>query len=172
MASKSKKLQGTPGSIYIINGKDKYLSDAECEVLIDGLLSNEERSMGLYQARGDEADVADILDELRTVPFLSSRRVVLVRDADKFISENREILEKYFDKPSRSGVLILTVQTWRKNTKLAKKLSGVGELIEIGEVKGWQLPKYAANYAKSRFGKAMSEATCLLYTSPSPRDRS
>lgn len=162
MASKSKKPQSTPGSIYIINSKDKYLSDAECECLIDGLLSNEERSMGLYQARGDEADAADVLDELRTVPFLSSRRVVLVRDADKFISENREVMEKYFDKPSRSGVLILTVQTWRKNTKLAKKLSSVGRLVEVGEIKSWQLPRYAANYAKSRCGKAMSEATAEL----------
>ena len=162
MVSKSKKSRNAPGSIYVINGKDKYLSDAECEGLIDGLLSDEERSIGLYQTRGDEADAADILDELRTVPFLSSKRVVVVRDSDKFVSENREALEKYFDEPSRTGVLILTVQSWRKNTKLAKKLSSVGELIEIGEVKGWQLPKYAVGYAKSRCGKTMSAATSEL----------
>jgi DNA polymerase-3 subunit delta len=162
MASGSKKSQAGYESIYVIGGKDKFLSDAECEQLIGGLLSEEERAMSLYQVRGQEADSLDVLDELRTVPFLSARRVVVVRDADKFISENRDVLERYFDNPSGTGVLILTVQTWRKNTKLAKKLSSIGRFVEVGEVKGRQLPRYAANYAKDSFGKGMSEVTAGL----------
>lgn len=162
MTSGLKKSRDKSDSIYVIGSKDKYLSDAECERLIGGLLSDQERAMSLYQVRGDEADAADILDELRTAPFLSAKRVVVVRDADKFISENREILEKYFDNPSSTGVLILTVQTWRKNTKLSKKLSGVGKFLEVGVMKAWQLPKYVANYAKLKCGKTMSEMTAGL----------
>jgi DNA polymerase-3 subunit delta len=162
MASGSKKSQAGSKSIYVIGGKDKFLSDAECERVVGGLLSEEERAMSLYQVRGQEAEAVDVLDELRTAPFLSAKRVVVVREADKFISENREILEKYFDNPSRTGVLILTVQTWRKNTKLAKKLSSVGRFLEVGEVKGWQLPKYVANYAKMKCNKVMSEMTAGL----------
>ena len=162
MASGLKKSQVGFENIYVIGGKDKYLSDAECERLVEKLLSEQERAMSLYQVRGNEADAADVLDELRTMPFLSAKRVVVVREADKFISENREVLEKYFDEPSRTGVLILTVQTWRKNTKLSKKLSNVGKFVEVGAMKAWQLPKYVANYAKTKCGKAMSEMTAGL----------
>ena len=162
MASGLKKSQVGSENIYVIGGKDKYLSDAECERLVEKLLSKQERAMSLYQVRGNEADAADVLDELRTMPFLSAKRVVVVREADKFISENREVLEKYFDEPSRTGVLILTVQTWRKNTKLSKKLSNVGKFVEVGAMKAWQLPKYVANYAKMKCGKVMSEMTAGL----------
>jgi DNA polymerase-3 subunit delta len=162
MVSRSNKSQGVVKSIYVIGGKEKFLLDMECERLVNSLLDENERAMSLYTLRGNEAEAADVFDELRTAPFLSSRRVVVIKEADKFISENREVLEKYFENPSGTGVFVLVVQTWRKNTKLAKKLLKVGDFIEVGEIKRWDLPKYAVNYAKSEFGKGMNVSAAGL----------
>ncbi len=157
-----KKVSQAVLGVYVICGKDKFLVGSECEALLDRLLPVEQRAMALYQPRAEDADIAEVLDELRTMPFLAEKRVVLIKDADPFISANREYLEKYFDNPSPCGVLVLTVGTWRKNTKLAKKLARAGQLIDVAEIKAWKLPKFAADYADSKHGKAFAGRTAEL----------
>lgn len=153
MAGKAGTDKAVVGSIYVICGKDKFLVGNECDALLDKLLPVDQRAMALYQPRAESAVISEVLDELRTLPFLAERRVVLIKDADGFVSDNREYLEKYFDKPSSCGVLVLVVSTWPKNTKLAKKLSGVGQLLDVGEIKANMLPKFAADCAESNYGK-------------------
>ena len=93
---------------------------------------------------------------------MTDKRVVLIKDADKFISENRELLEKYFDAPSPTGVLVLTVNTWQSNTKLAKKLPKVGKLISITQPKPWQLPSRLAQYATDAHDKKLNRQAAEL----------
>ena len=61
--------------------------------------------MALLSVDADKAEISDIFDELRTAPFLTDKRVVLIRRAEDFISKYRESLEKYFEKPSNMMVL-------------------------------------------------------------------
>jgi len=160
MAEKKKSQKAA--YVYVIAGKDKFLVAGECERLLDRLLPVEQRAMALYQPRTEDAELADVLDELRTLPFLAERRVVLLKNADTFISANRQYLEKYFDNPSPCGVLVLTVETWRKNTKLARKLDVVGQLIDVADVKPWELSKLAAEWARSRHQKTFSGRAAAL----------
>lgn len=153
MAAKAGTDKKAIGSIYVICGKDKFLVGNECDALLDKLLPVDQRPMALYQPRAEDAVISEVLDELRTLPFLAERRVVLIKDADSFVSENRDHLEKYFDKPSSCGVLVLVLNTWRKNTKLAKKLAPVGQLLDVGEISARMLPKFAADCAESNHGK-------------------
>jgi DNA polymerase-3 subunit delta len=161
MAKKSDTSGGANG-IFVINGKDKFLVSEKCTVVINSLLTNDEKAMSLFQADADRAVITDVLDELRTLPFLAKKRVVLIKDADGFISANRGALERYFDDPSPKGVLVMTVSKWLKSTKLAKKLGKVGQLIDIGEIKPWQLPKFAADYAKDTHGKGLNKGASEL----------
>ena len=159
------KKSGTTGgaaSIFVINGKDKYLVSNKCDAVIDSLLTEDQKGMSLLQVEPDKAVITEVLDELRTLPFLAEKRVVLIKDADSFISANRSALERYFDDPSPKGVLVMTVSKWLKTTKLAKKLGKVGELIAIEEIKPWQLPKFAAEYARDAHGKTLNRGASEL----------
>jgi len=133
--------------IYVIAGKAESLVNVKCHELLESLLTPDERMTGLLSVDGNEAEISSILDELRTVPFLTSKRVVVVRGADEFVSKSRAILEKYFEKPSSTGVLVMTVSSWDSRFKLAKKLPKVGTLIEITEPKRWELPRHLMQYA-------------------------
>jgi DNA polymerase-3 subunit delta len=131
--------------------------------LVNGLVDAQERMTGLLSLEGGQAELAEVLDELRTVPFLAARRVVVIKEADSFVSRNRSALEKYFAKPSTTGVLVLTVGSWPKTTKLAKKLAKVGELIEVVPPKRHELPALLTRYAREASGKALDrEAAQLL----------
>ena len=148
--------------IYVIAGKEEVLVSTECEKLLDQLLEPQQRATGLFNADPGEVLASEVLDELRTLPFLSEKRVVLVKRADKFISENRQLLEKYFDNPCSTGVLILTVSNWDARTKLAKKLSKVGRLISVTTPKPWQLPQRLVKYARDAHGQQFASNAAEL----------
>src|SRR5512142_2122230 len=111
--------------IYVIAGKEPPLVTTAWQQLLDRLLEPAQRMTGLAAFEGDTAAVAEVLDELRTIPFLTQQRVVIVREADSFVSRHRELLEKYFESPSATGVLVLLMSTWAKGTRLAKRLPAV-----------------------------------------------
>ncbi len=79
--------------IYVIAGKDESLVGAQCRQLLDELLEPSQRATGLFDAEAGSVSPSEVLDDLRTLPFLTDKRVVLVRDADDFVSRNRPLLE-------------------------------------------------------------------------------
>jgi len=143
--------------IYVIAGKESSRVNARCQELLDELLDPEQRMTGLLSVDGSQAAIAEVLDELRTAPFLADRRVVVVREADSFVSHYRPALEKYFEKPAATGVLILTVGSWPKTTKLAKKLPKVGQLIEVIPPKRKELGGCLIKYARQATGKTLDK---------------
>ncbi len=151
-----------PRPIYVIAGKEDSLLNARCQELLEKLLEPSERATGLFNAEAAVVSVSEVLDELRTAPFLTERRVVVVKGADDFVSENRQLLEKYFDKPCPTGILVLTVTNWDARTKLAKKLSEVGTLISVTQPKPWQLPGRLIEYASDAHGKNLTKDAAEL----------
>jgi DNA polymerase-3 subunit delta len=97
-----------------------------------------------------------VRDELATVSMFGDRRVVMVEDADDWVSEHRASLETYFDKPSRQSVLVLDVKTWRSNTRLAKKLADAGLELDCSELKGAALFTWLTARAKSEYGRQLT----------------
>lgn len=148
--------------IYVVAGKEETMVNARCSELLDELIEPEQRATGLFDAEPDKVDIAEIFDELRTLPFLAGRRVVLVKNADKFVSANRQLLENYFDNPSATGVLVLTVKTWDSRTRLAKKLPGVGTLIAVERPKTQELWRHLVSYAKDAHDKGLGRQAAEL----------
>ena len=136
--------------IYVIAGKDESLVGARYRELLDELLDPQQRMTALLAVDGDEASISDVLDELRTTPFLADKRVVAVRSADGFISRYRTLLEKYFEKPAPTGILVMTVSSWDARTRLAKMLPKVGTLITLTQPARWKLPDHLVRYTADR----------------------
>ncbi len=163
MSARTSKTQGSVSPMYIVGGPDPFLAGRQAEQLVDGLLTAEEKPMALWQPSPDALpETAEIFDELRTLPFLASRRVVVIKDADVFITNNRERLEKYLENPGPTGVLILLVRNVDKRTRLTKAVAKLGGVIETGQLKSYELPQYAAGYCRDRFGKSMNAAAAQM----------
>ncbi len=148
--------------IYVIAGKDDSPVNSQCQELIDGLLEPSQRATGFFDAEAASVSAQEVLDELRTAPFLTDKRVVRIKGADDFISRNRPLLEKYFDNPCPTGRLVLTVKSWDSRTKLAKKLPKVGKLISIAPPTRREMPYRLMEYAKDAYDKKLSPATATL----------
>jgi DNA polymerase-3 subunit delta len=90
---------------------------------------------------GEKAELAEVLDELRSFAmFGGGGKLVLIRNADEFISRYREQLEDYLAKPSTSGVLVLRVKTLPKNQRIYKLIEKVGQVETCDpprDIAGW-----------------------------------
>ena len=135
--------------IYVIVGDDAYLRDESIHAIARQAVGGTDIEMALARVVGDHAKLADVLDEVRTLPFLSKCRVVAVDNADPFITAHRKELEAYADKPSRSGVLILSAKSFPSNTKLAKLVDRVGTVVECKTPDERLLPPWLIQLARA-----------------------
>src|SRR5690242_12629406 len=105
--------------VYVLFGEDTFLHDAARAEIIKAIIgdSDPQVAVSVFDA---EAELATVLDELRTLPFLAPRRAVVIRDADAFVSAYRDALETYLQSPSANSSLMLVVSSWPSNTRLYK----------------------------------------------------
>ncbi len=162
MAHSKAKSDNKNALIYVLKGQDDSLVGARLQMLLDELIEPAQRVTALLDVNGPGASLPDVLDELRTLPFLADKRIVVVRNADDFISDNREVLEKYFDAPCPTGILVLIVSDWRSNTKLARKLPEVGRLITVTQLKAPELAQRLVEYAREAYDKKLSSQTARI----------
>ncbi len=152
--------------LIVIYGDEEYQKSVSFEAALNRLLPPQvDRSLALcvYEGaqRGEAGELtyATVVTDLATLPFLSERRVVVVRDADTFISAWREKLEGYLAKPAPTGTLILTCRSFPKTTRLYKAADACGgELIECKKLSDRALVDFVSAQVRER-GKQIDPAT-------------
>ena len=145
---------GKPQPVYVLFGDEDFLKRQVRADIEPMLLEDADPAFALSTYPGDTANWSTIRGELDTLPFLSPRRVVVVEQADSFVSVHRPQLEKYVAKPGR-GTLILEVRTWPSTTKLAKAVPD-GATFSCKTPGPRQLPAWCVKRAQSAYGKKLS----------------
>ena len=150
-----------PKPIYVLHGNDAYLRDKHRRELIDRFLgdADPQTCIAMFDAT---ATLSEVLDELRTLPFLAPLRMVIVHDADAFVVAHRDALENYLQSPAPSGVLVLIVGSWRSNTRLAKATAAVGQTFDCSEVKAGAAGGHVMQFAAERDKQINRDAAQLL----------
>lgn len=139
--------------VYAIYGDDAYLRrEAILAIIRNAMEGQEEDELGVSRFPGAQAELARVLDEVRTLPFLAPRRVAIVDDADPFVTAHRKELEAFAARPPDSGVLVLSVKSWPSNTKLAKLVEQSGASVECKAPRESELASWLGKLAAGRWG--------------------
>lgn len=156
----SARLQG----LVVLSGSEPYLKRSVLDIVRQAILGDAaEADLGMTRFSGKDAELRAVRDELMTVSMFSARRIVVVEDADDFVTRFRAGLEDYLDRPAKASLLVLTVKTWRSNTKLAKKVAKSGLTLDCSELTGAKLTTWLTRESKARFGKKLQrDAAALL----------
>lgn len=115
--------------VYALVGDEDFLKRHTRERIVAIAVGDEDPSFAVSVYAGEKLDFSTARNELETAPFCAPCRVVIVEDADKFVTDNRPALEAYVARPSKIGVLVLDVKTFPENTKLAKALPDGAKVI-------------------------------------------
>jgi DNA polymerase III subunit delta len=154
--------RASPEPIYVLHGDEDFLKRQVLAGIRKRSLEAESDSFGLSFYSGDKITFAEIRDELETLPFAGSRRLVVVEGADPFVTAARTLLEKYFSQPAATGTLVLDVKTWRSDTKLAKLLKDNATIV-CKAIPAYRLPSWCVKWMAAQHGKRLSpDAADLL----------
>lgn len=152
--------QRTIGSIVVTYGAERFLRQNAIQAVIRSVLGDDDA--GLTRLDGRTADLASVLDELRTISMWGDRRLVIVEEADEFVSNHRAELERYVEKPAKKSVLLLDVKSWPKTTRLYKAVALVGLDLDCGPLKPAEAARWLVDEAKSAFGKTLARDAASL----------
>jgi DNA polymerase III subunit delta len=156
-------LKQVPDSIppvVVLSGGQRHLKQSALAVLKKVVTGDEDTSFSSFA--GKDADLQTITDELRTISMWGDRRLVLVEDADEFVTKVRGALEKYVEKPAKKSVLVLSVKTWTKTTRLAKQVAASGLDVECSELKGAPLLKWLQDSARDSYQQTLAREAAVL----------
>src|SRR4051812_48240308 len=81
--------------VYAVFGADSYLVRESIRAIARAAFSDGDGESAIVRLAGGQARLADVLDEIRTLPFFSRRRMVIVEEADTFVTKYRKELEAY-----------------------------------------------------------------------------
>jgi DNA polymerase-3 subunit delta len=120
-----------------------------------------------YDCQERPPDWRDVADELATASLFGGGRprLVILEQADAFVSANRSRLEDYAAQPRSTGVLILAVDEWAANTRLFRAVDQSGLQIDCrppqkkGKSKDLDeaaIARWIVAWGKSQHGLALS----------------
>jgi DNA polymerase-3 subunit delta len=144
--------------VSAVYGDEAFLKREVLTALRRQALGDADGAFSLTVLEGKQAEWRDVRDALATVSlFGSGRPMVIVEEADPFVSRHRSELENYVSRPA-SGVLVLEVKTWPANTRLAKAVAASGLAIECKQPTEARAKRWLGELAKNVYGKRLEPA--------------
>jgi len=148
--------------VTVVHGPDGFLRGEVLRTMCRQLTAADNDDASVVRLAGAETELRRVTDELRTVSMWGDARVVVVDDADTFVSNYRSGLEKYAAAPAKQSTFILAVKSWPKNTRLAKEVAKTGLDIECSPLKGAALLKWLSETARDIGEKQLTRADAAV----------
>jgi DNA polymerase-3 subunit delta len=150
--------------ICVVYGDDAYLVQESIAAVARAIFPDRDADQVISRFPGADANLAAVLDEVRTLPFFSRNRLVIVDDADPFVTRYRKELEAFTEKLCEKGILLLRTKAWVSTTLLAKAIEKVGFAIDCKSPKEGDLVPWLCQMASDRWGAQLAapEARLLL----------
>ncbi|NQT46740.1 MAG: DNA polymerase III subunit delta [Candidatus Omnitrophica bacterium] len=150
----------TPG-VYLFSGEEDFLKEEEIANLKRSLAAKNESSD--YQLfRAGERPLGDILDTARTIPFMGSVRLIILKGVERLSPAEKESTLSYIKKPSPHTYLILDAQTIKPSEAIYKTLRTASRSISFKRLVGWELEKWIKESVSGRHKRIDAVAIVLL----------
>ena len=138
--------------IYLLTGNDAYVIEKAYAILQSVVDSFPELNVTRFE---DGCDLRAVDSALRSAPFLSSKRVVCLRD----YKGSLDLLSDYFDKPNPDTVFVIIASSLSANLNRAVKSS---ELVDCDKLPENVLTAFIAKDVESRGCQITVPAAKLL----------
>lgn len=120
--------RGKGTSVLIMSPEPLLLNEAEKEI-VDDLVPEGARDLNALSLYGWDADIRSVLEFLQTMPFLSGRRMLMLREVHAF--EQWKDLIGYIKDPNPDSFLLMTSSELKKKDPAYRSLSRVTEVREL-----------------------------------------
>jgi len=129
--------KGQAAPVYLFTGSESLLKRAAIDALI-AIVPEGVRAFNVQVFHAFESDLSEVLTAAGTMPFLGSRRVVILRDIDKMRpTEGRStLLEAYLKAPPPETIFVVTTDDDEKAKSLVKRHGNAWVVVAFNPIKG------------------------------------
>lgn len=140
---------------YVLSGDEDFLKRRLLDLLVPLVLGDTSPDYGLTTFPGDKADFSTVRNELDSGSLFGDRRLVVVDQADPFVTKFRPQLEAYVTDPSAAGVLVLDVKAFPPTTKLAKAVPDAAHIVCKAPPE-YRLPLWCVDWCQTQYQKKLT----------------
>lgn len=97
----------TSPSVFLFLGKEKYLKERAISDLRSRSLDSSSGELDYKVLHGSDTSADEIINSAGTIPFFSSKRLIVVKDFDKLSKEDALKVVAYIKNPNRHTCLII-----------------------------------------------------------------
>ncbi len=133
---------GSEAAFLILSPEPLLLSESEKEMM-DRIVPEEARDLNTLAVYGWEADVRSVLEFLQTMPFLSDRRMLVLREVHAF-EQWRDLID-YLKDPNPGSFLLMTSSELKKTDAQYKSLSKHARVKELRRLYGNSLVRWVVD---------------------------
>jgi DNA polymerase-3 subunit delta len=137
-----------PGLI-LLYGPESYFVEQGLQLIRDAVVSLENRDFNLTQYYGKDFKPGEVVEQARTFPVFSERRLVIIKNVNDASADQLEGLLTYLDEPVPETVLLLTADKIDARRKFYQILKKSGKVFEFKKIYENQLPTFVRDLAKS-----------------------
>lgn len=157
-----KRISTHPRPVYLLYGEEEFLVDQAITLFNQYVVDEGTRDFNYDVFYAKESPPSTILDVAETLPMMAPRRVVVIKDVEKWNEPEWSLFDKYFEDPSDSTVLVLVAKAVDKRKKTIKRLIESAEAIEFKKLYDNQVPQWI-QYMVQRAGLTIErDAVALL----------
>ncbi len=142
--------------VYALVGPDSFMQLQTLATVLGQMPPDTQR----VDLDGERAELADVLDELRSFAMFGGAKLVVVRDADALITRFREQLENYVTNPSNAGTLLLRLNALPANQRIYKAIAKTGKIEDCNPPK--DVVRWIADHGRSAHGIALTPDAARL----------
>ncbi len=137
--------RGRPRPVYLLYGPEEFLLRRILSALRRHIVAPEALAFNFVECDGQAGDADAILEEARTFPMMSPRRLVIVTDVQKIPATGLERLAEYAAEPQEKTVLVLIAGEVDRRTVFYKRMLEHACVVEFAKLKGAALERWAEN---------------------------
>jgi len=142
--------------IYLFYGNEQYIIEEIIRLIVDTAVDPALRQLNVEKYYCSETDSETIVTSALSIPMLSERKVIIVRDYEKI--NDSKALRHYFEHPSQSTILVLTANSIDKRKSIFSIIAKIGVTIKCENLKKPELIEWVKNKIHS-YGKEISDPT-------------
>jgi DNA polymerase III subunit delta len=155
--------------VYLIYGDEDLLLERAVRRLRARLAQVADLDFNMETFDGESASADDVIAAANTLPFMSDRRLVIVRGVDKMPTSALQALADYAANPANHTCLVLVARKIAKNTRLFKAVDAAKGTAEYKAPRRNEYPRAVAEMFHER-GRAISIDAAELLVGAVGRD--
>ena len=147
--------------VYVFYGDQYLLMDKAIQKLKEALVSNSlELNFSLYY--GDSASASEVVNNAKTYPMFSSKRLVVIKNAEKLSSKELKLVERYILQPSPFTCLVLIfLEPKKPNLEINQHVGLVNFTLDIKDIIQ-NIKNMASNHAYNLTNEAVNTLISLV----------